>query len=109
MGTARKTTRSISDFQKLMAHTYLARDRTRRLDWAFKRLNDVMMELRMAIERGKKRETSAESADVFAWLTSVSNLVEIDLESASYGKYGNGCSKCQQIPCSCPTKGVDRA
>lgn len=102
--TARKTTRSISYFQKLMAHTYLARDRTRGLGWAFKRLNDEIMELRMAVEKGKKREISAESADVFAWLTSVSNLVEIDLESASYEKYGNGCSKCQQIPCSCPMK-----
>jgi len=68
VGTARKTTRSISDFQKLMAHTYLARDQTRGLDWVFKRLNDVIMELRMAIEKGKKREISAESADVFAWL-----------------------------------------
>ena len=49
----------------------------------------------------RKEDMSAELADVLAWLMSISNRFGIDLGSASYGKYGKGCPKCNHIPCDC--------
>jgi NTP pyrophosphatase (non-canonical NTP hydrolase) len=43
-----------------------------------------------------------ELADVFAWLLSVSELLSIDLEDAFVRRYGGGCPKCGNIPCTCP-------
>ena len=106
MGYPKKTARTVSDFQRLMADIYLVRDKGRGSEWALKRLNGEIGELEAAIRNGRKKDVSAELADVFAWLTSLSNLVGIDLESASYRKYGDGCSKCNQIPCDCPSERI---
>ena len=97
----RTTGRTISDFQWLMSRTYLTRDRVGGIHWALKRLNGEVKELEDALRNGQREAVSAELADVFAWLTSMSNLLGVDLEAASYQKYRNGCSKCSHIPCSC--------
>ena len=85
-----------------MSRIYLTRDKGRGSNWAFKRLNGEIKELEDAVRNGQKEDVLGELADVFAWLTSISNLLGIDLEAASYQKYGNGCSKCNHIPCDCP-------
>ena len=41
-----------------------------------------------------------EIGDVLAWLTSVANLVDVDLEAAA-SRYANGCPRCGHIPCTC--------
>ena len=47
-------------------------------------------------------ELADEIADVFAWLCSVANLLEIDVSGAFYEKYSDVCSKCNNSPCDCP-------
>ena len=36
-----------------------------------------------------------EFADVIAWLASLANLLEIDIEKAALKKYNNRCPKCE--------------
>ena len=43
-----------------------------------------------------------EIADVVAWISSLANLLEIDLEKAVLEKYPNKCIKCGSKPCQCP-------
>jgi len=44
-----------------------------------------------------------EFADVLAWLASLANVVNVDLEAAALGKYRGKCPKCSQAPCNCQT------
>jgi NTP pyrophosphatase (non-canonical NTP hydrolase) len=41
-----------------------------------------------------------EVGDVLAWLASLANLLEVELESAA-ARYAGGCPKCGRIPCAC--------
>jgi NTP pyrophosphatase (non-canonical NTP hydrolase) len=43
-----------------------------------------------------------EFADVLAWLATIANVVDVDLEQAIAKKYGQGCPGCGQISCTCP-------
>jgi len=52
--------------------------------------------------KGSNREaTEKEFADVIAWLTSLANIMGIDLEKAALNKYNYKCPKCQSSPCAC--------
>jgi len=42
-----------------------------------------------------------EFSDVLAWLTSLANLLEVDLTDAM-ARYAAGCPKCGASPCTCP-------
>jgi len=42
-----------------------------------------------------------EIGDVLAWLTSVANLVGVDVEAAAR-RYADDCPKCGTAPCACP-------
>ena len=43
-----------------------------------------------------------EFADVLAWLATIANVVDVDLDAAVQNKYGSGCPGCQQFICVCP-------
>jgi NTP pyrophosphatase (non-canonical NTP hydrolase) len=58
-------------------------------------------ELAAALRAGNRAEREAEFADVLAWLATLANIVEVDLEKATKAKYGAGCPGCEQIPCVC--------
>ena len=60
-----------------------------------------MEELREALEEGNIEAAEKEFADVFAWLASLANIVDIDLEKAALSKYNNKCPKCGLSPCDC--------
>ena len=49
-----------------------------------------------------KKAMEDEFADVLAWLASLANIFEINLESAALGKYDSCCPKCNASPCECP-------
>ena len=49
-----------------------------------------------------KHAMEDEFADVLAWLASLANVVNIDLEKAALTKYNNKCPKCRETPCKCP-------
>ena len=91
----------INEFQKMMRQLYFERDSKRgtkgTLDW----LNDEVEELKEALEEGDKKAAGKEFADVLAWLASLANIVDIDLEKATVSKYNNKCPKCGLSPCDC--------
>ena len=92
----------INEFQKMMKHLYFERDYDRgtvgTLDW----LVDEVEELREALKEGDMKAAKKEFADVLAWLASLANVVDIDLEKAAISKYDNKCPKCGLSPCECP-------
>ncbi len=88
--------------QDMIRSIYLERDRARGLERTLLRTFEELGELSDAILRSKSRiELSDEIADVFAWVCSIANLLDIDLSEALYSKYSGVCSKCGRTPCEC--------
>ena len=92
----------IGEFQKLIREIYLARDARRGADRTFLWLLEEVGELTRAYRRGDHQEVGQEMADVIAWLASVANLLDIDLEAELLKKYPAVCSSCASVPCTCP-------
>jgi len=93
----------IEEAQEMMRRIYLERDRARGVEVTMKRTLDEAEELREAIENKEQMEIiSDEVADVFAWLCSLANLLDLDIADAFYAKYSDVCSKCKKSPCVCP-------
>jgi NTP pyrophosphatase (non-canonical NTP hydrolase) len=91
----------IAQFQQMMKEIYFERDSKRGIEGTFNWLIDEIQELGEAIEDNEKEATEKEFADVIAWLSSLANLLNIDLEKAALNKYPNSCPKCQHSPCQC--------
>ena len=91
----------IHEFQEMMRQLYFHRDAKRGIKGTFDWLVDEVEELREALEKDDKKETEKEFADVIAWLASLANITDIDLEKAALGKYPGKCPKCQHAPCQC--------
>ena len=93
----------IEEAQEMMRKIYLERDRARGIEGTLKRTFEELEELREAIQnKDTELAISEEVADVFAWLCSLANLLEIDVANAFYKKYSDTCSKCKESPCVCP-------
>jgi NTP pyrophosphatase (non-canonical NTP hydrolase) len=92
----------INEFQKMMRRLYFERDSERGKDKTLDWLEDEVEELREALKEGDMKAAEKEFADVFAWLASLANIVDIDLEKAALSKYNNRCPKCGWSPCKCP-------
>ncbi len=92
----------IKAFQQAIAATYLSRDRQRGKDKTFLWFIEEVGELTRAYRRGENEKLGSEMADVLAWLTSLANLLDIDLESEALKKYPRHCSLCRSSPCTCP-------
>jgi len=73
--------------QNLMKKYYYKRDSARGLYATFAWLVEEVGELAEALLSGDKEAIAEEIADVLAWLSSVSNLVGIDIEDAFRKKY----------------------
>ena len=92
----------ITEFQNMMKRLYFHRDSERGVDGTLNWLVDEVEELREALKENDTRAIENEFADVFAWLASLANIVNIDLEKAALQKYNNRCPKCRLSPCDCP-------
>lgn len=92
----------INDLQALMGDIYGARDQARGVDGTFRWLTEEVGELARAIRTGDGAEQRLELSDVMAWVASVANLLEVDLDDAM-ARYADGCPKCHGRPCVCPT------
>jgi NTP pyrophosphatase (non-canonical NTP hydrolase) len=91
------------DAQRLMRKVYWERDKERGIEGTLKRTFEELEELSEAVAQDLSREEiMAEVADVYAWLCSVANLLDIDLSYALLSKYQGACSKCGGVPCCCP-------
>ena len=96
---------SLSDFQQLIREMYLDKDVARGVDGTFMWLIEEVGELASALRDGSHEDRMEEFADVLAWLTTIANVVGVDLNDAVVKKYGTGCPGCGQLVCSCPDEG----
>ena len=92
---------SLADFQQLIREMYLKKDVARGVDGTFMWLIEEVGELAAALRHGDSQEMSEEFADVLAWLTTIANVVGVDLSEAVRRKYGAGCPGCGRFVCTC--------
>lgn len=96
---------SLEDFQRLIREMYLEKDKARGVDGTFMWLMEEVGELAAALREGTREEQAMEFADVLAWLTTIANVVGVDLAAAVHQKYGAGCPGCGQFVCRCDDAG----
>jgi len=92
----------IREFQELMRRLYFHRDSQRGAEKTFEWLVEEVAELGEALKSEDRKALEAEFADVFAWLASLANITNVNLEEAAIGKYDGKCPKCAKIQCQCP-------
>ncbi len=91
----------ISDFQKLIKDIYFERDRKRGIDKTLIWFIEEVGELVRAIRKGSNEKVEEEIADCIAWIFSLANLLNINVEKSLIKKYPMKCIKCNSIPCRC--------
>lgn len=91
----------LETLQHQMRELYEARDAARGVDATFRWLTEEVGELAKAIRTGDRGNLTHEFGDVLAWLASLANVLEVDLEGAA-ARYAGGCPRCGSTPCSCP-------
>jgi NTP pyrophosphatase (non-canonical NTP hydrolase) len=72
----------ISEFQKIISEKYEERDRQRGTARTFLWFIEEVGELATALASGDDKNKSDEFADVFAWLCTLANINDVDLEKA---------------------------
>jgi NTP pyrophosphatase (non-canonical NTP hydrolase) len=92
---------SLSQLQDVIRQTYDAKDRRRGVEGTFMWFMEEVGELATALRSGTAEERAQEFADVLAWLATLANVVDVDLEAAVQAKYGGGCPGCRRSPCVC--------
>ena len=92
----------INEFQKLMSDLYRDADDNRGIASTIAWLTEELGELSQAVRKGSKSEQEHELGDVLAWLASLANQLEIDLESTT-SRFVDSCPSCAKMPCGCKT------
>jgi NTP pyrophosphatase (non-canonical NTP hydrolase) len=93
--------------QSLIETMYGTKDEARGVSGTFMWLMEEVGELAAALREEEDREgpaseaLSLEFADVLAWLATIANVANVDLQAAFLQKYGNGCPGCGDLVCSC--------
>jgi NTP pyrophosphatase (non-canonical NTP hydrolase) len=80
---------------------YHTKDVARGVDGTFMWLMEEIGELAAALREGTHESRMEEFADVLAWLTTIANVVDVDLSEAVVRKYGAGCPGCGHLVCNC--------
>jgi NTP pyrophosphatase (non-canonical NTP hydrolase) len=80
---------------------YLEKDIARGVDGTFMWFMEEVGELAAALRDGSHEDKTEEFADVLAWLTTMANVVGVDLSNAVARKYGSGCPGCGHFVCTC--------
>ncbi len=85
----------IAEFQTLIRDRYYATDHARGVPGTFLWFSEEVGELAHALGRREQGRPDAENlaeefADVLAWLTTLANVCEVDLEAAIAAKYIEG-------------------
>ncbi|HEY1686991.1 MAG TPA: MazG nucleotide pyrophosphohydrolase domain-containing protein [Tepidisphaeraceae bacterium] len=78
---------SIAEFQKHISKRYEAADRARGTPGTWLHFSEEIGELARALARDDKDNLAEEFADVVAWLCTLANINDIDLEAAIRQKY----------------------
>ncbi|HEX42239.1 MAG TPA: nucleotide pyrophosphohydrolase [Phycisphaerales bacterium] len=79
----------IKEFQKRIADKYEQRDRERGVPGTFLWFIEEVGELATALASNDQANRVEEFADVFAWLCTLANITDVDLEAACE-KYTSG-------------------
>ncbi len=94
----------IREFQALIEEMYSSKDRARGTPATFLWFMEEVGELASALADGRDRENLREEfADVMAWLVTLANVENIDLEEA-LRKFTDGCPGCGKLQCTCVEK-----
>ena len=73
---------NISEFQRLISKKYEKRDRQRGIPATFMWFIEEVGELATALASNDPKNKEEEFADVFAWLCTLANISDVDLENA---------------------------
>ena len=92
---------NISDFQAMMKEIYFEKDKRRGAERTYIWLVQEVGELGRALLKNDKKNLEEEFADVLAWLSSLANLLNVNLEAVSVKKYSFICPRCGRNPCVC--------
>ncbi len=92
---------TLRQFQELIRRMYVEKDIQRGVDGTFMWLIEEVGELAAALRSGTAEQQREEFADVLAWLTTIANVVGVDLTQAILEKYGQGCPGCGHWECTC--------
>jgi NTP pyrophosphatase (non-canonical NTP hydrolase) len=91
----------IREFQQLMKELYGDNDRGRGLQKTMLWFYEETGELAEAMRKEDRDAIAEEMADVFAWMVSLANMLDIDVEEACLAKYPMKCPRCGDTPCTC--------
>ena len=80
---------NISEFQRLISNKYEKRDRQRGIPATFMWFIEEVGELATALASNDPKNKEEEFADVFAWLCTLANISDVDLENACAKYTGN--------------------
>ncbi len=80
---------NISEFQRLISKKYEKRDRQRGIPATFMWFIEEVGELATALASNDPKNKEEEFADVFAWLCTLANIGDVDLENACAKYTGN--------------------
>jgi NTP pyrophosphatase (non-canonical NTP hydrolase) len=72
----------IHEFQGIISQKYEQRDRQRGVPGTFLWFIEEVGELTTALASGNQADKQDEFADVFAWLCTLANITDVDLEKA---------------------------
>ena len=97
---------TFKEFQDIIRATYYDKDKRRGLEKTFLWLVEELGEFAKAVNRGTREDIELELSDLIAWIFSVANLLDIDVEKA-ISRYAKGCPKCGQIPCVCDNEKLE--
>ena len=86
----------------MMYRLYFHKDSRRGALGTYNWLVDEVEELGEALKTDDKKALEDEFADVIAWLASLANVTNVNLEKAALNKYEDKCPKCKSSPCQCP-------
>lgn len=98
---------SLTSMQSLIETMYGDKDVARGISGTFMWLMEEVGELAAALREEEDRdgpaseELASEFADVLAWLATIANVAQVDLQAAFLKKYGAGCPGCGGTVCSC--------
>ena len=92
---------TLGELQRLIREQFGAKDARRGVEGTFMWFMEEVGELSAALRSGPKDALAAEFADVLAWLATLANIAEVDLDGAVEAKYGQGCPRCVTTPCVC--------
>ncbi|NIP25220.1 MAG: nucleotide pyrophosphohydrolase [Phycisphaerae bacterium] len=80
---------NISEFQSIISKKYEKRDRQRGIPATFMWFIEEVGELATALASDDQKNKEEEFADVFAWLCTLANITDVDLEKACDKYTGN--------------------